>query len=101
MTVLVMGGSQGASGINQAMIKALPFLRGASVQVIHLSGARDERLVSDNYRRGDVPPRLASLPHRKEETYNAPHLVVAPAGAACPAEVAAPFLPRLPLSFSS
>src|SRR3954454_6683769 len=28
MTVLVMGGSQGASGINQAMIKALPFLRG-------------------------------------------------------------------------
>ena len=27
-TLLVMGGSQGASGINQAMIKSLPFLQG-------------------------------------------------------------------------
>jgi len=42
-TLLVMGGSQGASGINQAMIKALPFFQGVPLQVIHLSGARDER----------------------------------------------------------
>ena len=39
-TVLVMGGSQGASGINQALIKALPFLQGVPLQVIHLSGPR-------------------------------------------------------------
>src|ERR1043166_3913585 len=50
-TMLVMGGSQGASGINQAMIKSLPLLRGAALQVIHLSGSRDERLVTDNYSR--------------------------------------------------
>ena len=43
MTLLVMGGSQGASGINQAMIKSLPFLRNTPLQVIHLSGTRDER----------------------------------------------------------
>src|SRR4029450_10383852 len=53
-TLLVMGGSQGASGINQALIKALPFLQGMPLQVIHLSGARDERLVTDNYRRENV-----------------------------------------------
>src|ERR1700736_2646923 len=45
-TMLVMGGSQGASGINQAVIKSLPLLRGAPLQIIHLSGARDERLAT-------------------------------------------------------
>ncbi len=50
-TLLVMGGSQGASGINQAMIKSLPSLDGARLQLIHLTGARDEKLVADNYRR--------------------------------------------------
>src|SRR2546430_6237469 len=79
MTVLVMGGSQGASGINQAMIKALPFFRGASVQVIHLSGARDERLVSDNYRREDVPPPRAAFSHRREEACNSAAFALSPA----------------------
>src|SRR4029077_14510028 len=50
-TLLVMGGSQGASGINQVQLSARPFLHGVPLQVIHLSGARDERLVGDNYRR--------------------------------------------------
>jgi UDP-N-acetylglucosamine:LPS N-acetylglucosamine transferase len=50
--VLVMGGSQGASGINQAMIKSLPALDGAALQVIHLTGTRDERLVA-----GQLSPR--------------------------------------------
>src|SRR6266403_447245 len=38
-TVLVMGGSQGASGINQTIIKSLPSLRDVPLQMIHLSGA--------------------------------------------------------------
>src|SRR5213596_1829571 len=35
-TLLVMGGSQGASGINQAVIKSLPALHDVPLQVIHL-----------------------------------------------------------------
>ena len=81
-TLLVMGGSQGASGINQAMIKALPFLQGASLQVIHLSGARDERLVADNYRRESILAYVAAFHHRMEEIYSAANVVVARAGAA-------------------
>jgi UDP-N-acetylglucosamine--N-acetylmuramyl-(pentapeptide) pyrophosphoryl-undecaprenol N-acetylglucosamine transferase len=99
MTVLVMGGSQGASGINQAMIKALPFLRGVSLQVIHLSGARDERLVADNYRRENVPARIAAFYHRMEEAYSAADLVVARAGAASLAEFAAFSLPGILIPF--
>ncbi len=60
-TLLVMGGSQGASGINQAMIKSLPALQGGSLQVIHLSGARDERLVADNYLRENIPAYVARV----------------------------------------
>src|ERR671935_1735263 len=63
-TLLVMGGSQGASGINQALIKGLPFLRSVRLQVIHLSGTRDERLVADNYRRENVPAHIAAFHHR-------------------------------------
>lgn len=98
-TLLVMGGSQGASGINQAMIKALPFLRNVPLQVIHLSGTRDERLVADNYRRENVSAHIAAFHHRMEEAYSAADLVVARAGAASLAEFAAFSLPAILIPF--
>src|SRR5437867_6736339 len=98
-TLLVMGGSQGASGINQAMIKSLPFLQGVPLQVIHLSGARDERLVADNYRRENVPAYVAAFHHRMEEVYSAADLLVARAGAASLAEFAAFLLPGILIPF--
>jgi UDP-N-acetylglucosamine--N-acetylmuramyl-(pentapeptide) pyrophosphoryl-undecaprenol N-acetylglucosamine transferase len=98
-TLLVMGGSQGASGINQALIKSLPFLQGLSLQVIHLSGARDERLVSDNYRRENIPAYIAAFHHRMEEAYSAADVVVARAGAASLAEFAAFSLPGILIPF--
>jgi UDP-N-acetylglucosamine--N-acetylmuramyl-(pentapeptide) pyrophosphoryl-undecaprenol N-acetylglucosamine transferase len=98
-TLLVMGGSQGASGINQALIKSLPFLHGLPLQVIHLSGARDERLVADNYRRENVPAHIAAFYHRMEEVYSAADLVVARAGAASLAEFAAFSLPGILIPF--
>jgi UDP-N-acetylglucosamine--N-acetylmuramyl-(pentapeptide) pyrophosphoryl-undecaprenol N-acetylglucosamine transferase len=98
-TLLVMGGSQGASGINQALIKALPFLQGVPLQVIHLSGARDERLVADNYRRENVPAYIGVFYHQMEEVYSAADLVVARAGAASLAEFAAFSLPGILIPF--
>jgi UDP-N-acetylglucosamine--N-acetylmuramyl-(pentapeptide) pyrophosphoryl-undecaprenol N-acetylglucosamine transferase len=98
-TLLVMGGSQGASGINQALIKALPFLQGVPLQVIHLSGARDERLVGDNYRRENVPAYIGAFHHQMEEVYSAADLVVARAGAASLAEFAGFSLPGILIPF--
>ncbi len=98
-TLLVMGGSQGASGINQALIKALPFLKGVPLQVIHLSGTRDERLVADNYRRENVPAYIGAFHHRMEEVYSAADIVVARAGAASLAEFAAFSLPGILIPF--
>src|SRR5881275_1987991 len=94
-----MGGSQGASGINQALIKSLPFLEGVQLQVIHLSGARDERLVADNYRRENVPAYIAPFHHRMEEVYSAADLAVARSGAASLAELASFSLPGILIPF--
>src|ERR1700752_2885553 len=98
-TLLVMGGSQGASGINQALIKSVPFLQGVPLQVIHLCGARDERLVADNYRRENVPAYIAAFHHQMEEVYSAADLVVARAGAASLAEFAGFSLPGILIPF--
>jgi UDP-N-acetylglucosamine--N-acetylmuramyl-(pentapeptide) pyrophosphoryl-undecaprenol N-acetylglucosamine transferase len=94
-TLLVMGGSQGASGINQAMIKAAPSLRDLPLQVIHLAGVRDERLVADNYRRENIPAYVAAFHHRMEEAYSAADFSIARSGAASLAELAAFSLPAI------
>ena len=94
-TLLVMGGSQGATGANQAFIKSLPLLHGLPLQVIHLSGARDERLVVDNYRRENIPAYVAAFHHHMEEVYSAADFTIARAGAASLAELAAFSLPSI------
>ena len=98
-TLLVMGGSQGASGINQAIIKSLPSLKDVPLQVVHLSGGRDERLVADNYRRENIPAFVAAFHHRMEEVYSATDLIVARAGAASLAEFASFSLPGILIPF--
>ena len=98
-TMLVMGGSQGASGINQAMIKSLPLLRGTALQVIHLSGTRDERMVTDSYRREQIPAYVAAFHHHMEEVYSAADFAVARSGAASLAELAFFGLPSIFVPF--
>jgi len=69
------------------------------LQVIHLSGARDERLVGDNYRRENVPAYIGAFHHQMEEVYSAADLVVARAGAASLAEFAGFSLPGILIPF--
>ncbi|MBA3962955.1 MAG: undecaprenyldiphospho-muramoylpentapeptide beta-N-acetylglucosaminyltransferase [Chthoniobacterales bacterium] len=94
-TLLVMGGSQGAGGINQAMIRALPALHNAPLQVIHLTGSREALLLEDNYRRENIPAHVAAFHHRMEEVYSAADFAIARSGAASLAELAAFQLPSL------
>ncbi|HEY4284282.1 MAG TPA: undecaprenyldiphospho-muramoylpentapeptide beta-N-acetylglucosaminyltransferase [Chthoniobacterales bacterium] len=94
-TALVMGGSQGATGINQAMIKALPFLHERPVQVIHLAGKRDDRVVAESYQRENIPAFVAAFHHRMEEVYSAADFVIARSGAASLAEISAFGLPAI------
>ena len=99
LTLLVMGGSQGASGINQAMIKSIPSLREKNLQIIHLTGVRDERLVADNYLRENIPAYVAPFHHRMEEAYSAADVAIARSGAASLAELAFYGLPSILIPF--
>ena len=98
-TMLVMGRSQGASGINQAIIKSLPLLHEATLQVIHLSGVRDERLVAESYRREQIPAFVAPFHHHMEQAYSAADFAVARSGAASLAELASYELPTILIPF--
>src|SRR5690349_15262125 len=48
-TLLVMGGSQGAHGINVALSKGIEMLKSAPVQIIHLTGQADEKMMREAY----------------------------------------------------
>jgi UDP-N-acetylglucosamine--N-acetylmuramyl-(pentapeptide) pyrophosphoryl-undecaprenol N-acetylglucosamine transferase len=94
-TLLVMGGSQGAAGINQLLFKAAPLLKNSSIQLIHLTGERDDRLAAANYLREEIPCYVAPFHHRMQEVYSAADLVVSRAGAASLSEVSHFGLPSI------
>lgn len=94
-TLLVMGGSQGARGINEAIIKALAELRDLPLQMIHLTGPRDEQLVTANYRREGIPAYVAAFCPRMEAAYSAADLAISRSGAASLSELSHFGIPSL------
>ena len=104
-TLLVMGGSQGASGINQLMFRAVPFLKdfhstsGKGLQIIHLTGDRDDQLAAINYQREGISSHVAPFHHRMADAYAAADLVVSRAGAASLSELSLFRLPSVLIPF--
>jgi UDP-N-acetylglucosamine--N-acetylmuramyl-(pentapeptide) pyrophosphoryl-undecaprenol N-acetylglucosamine transferase len=95
--LLVMGGSQGASGINKLLTEALPLLtlQAPDLQFIHLTGATDYQTVHAAYgaqkRRASVRPFLTEM----ELALGAATLAVSRAGASSLAEFGATHLPAI------
>lgn len=94
-TLLVMGGSQGASGINQLLFKCAPLLKGHSIQIIHFTGDRDDQLAAANYQREEIPHYVAPFHHKMEEAYSAADLIVSRAGASSLSELSQFGLPSI------
>ncbi len=94
-TLLVMGGSQGAHGINQALINALPQLAGKPLQIIHLTGKQDEQLMRDSYAKAGIKAFVAAFHHRMEEAYSAADFTIARSGAASLTELSHFALPGI------
>jgi UDP-N-acetylglucosamine--N-acetylmuramyl-(pentapeptide) pyrophosphoryl-undecaprenol N-acetylglucosamine transferase len=94
-TLLVMGGSQGAMGINQLLFKSVPLLAASGLQVIHLTGDRDDQLAAANYLREGIPAYVATFHHRMEEVYSAADLAISRAGAASISEITAFGIPSI------
>jgi UDP-N-acetylglucosamine--N-acetylmuramyl-(pentapeptide) pyrophosphoryl-undecaprenol N-acetylglucosamine transferase len=100
-TLLVMGGSQGASGINDLILAALPTLARHSLQWqwLHLTGPRDADKVRHAYRKHGlnavVHPFLAEM----DLALGAATACVSRSGASSLAELAAVRLPAVLVPF--
>lgn len=94
-TLLVMGGSQGAQGINRCIATAAPKLSELWLQVIHLAGREDEQKMRDLYAQLKIPAYVAAFHHRMEEPYSAADFCVARSGAASLTEISHFALPSL------
>jgi UDP-N-acetylglucosamine--N-acetylmuramyl-(pentapeptide) pyrophosphoryl-undecaprenol N-acetylglucosamine transferase len=94
-TVLVMGGSQGAHGINEAVVATLQRFAGREVQFIHLTGEEDKNYVFECYRREGIPAFVSAFYGRMEEVYTAADFAVARSGAASLTELSYFGLPSI------
>lgn len=92
-TLFVAGGSQGARSINLAVSGAAKELAAAGVQVLHVTGARNEAVSVPS----DLPVPYVTLPYLSEMElgYAAADLMVGRGGAMTCAEVAAIGLPTI------
>ncbi len=98
-TILVMGGSQGASGMNDMIVSAWPLLAGKEWQWLHLTGVKDfEKVKAACAARGlraVVKPFLVEM----DLALGAATAAVSRAGASSLAELAAMRLPSLLVPF--
>jgi len=98
-TLLVLGGSQGAKGINRALAARAPDLlggRAGALQVVHLAGSEPEAAaVASAYRAASVRAFVAPYLEAMELAYAAADLALCRAGASTIAELAVRGLPAV------
>ena len=94
-TLLVMGGSQGAHGINQSLSNALPQLAAHALQVIHLTGKQDEEMMRESYAKAGITAFVAAFHHRMEAAYSAADFAISRSGAASLTELSHFALPSI------
>ncbi len=95
--LLIMGGSQGAAGVNRLLIEALPLLVGKfpKLQFIHLSGAADLEAVQSAYHRLGVKAVVQVFCSHMHQALAAATLTVSRAGGSSLAEIAATRTPAV------
>lgn len=98
-TLLVMGGSQGARGINDALIKSLPLFAEMGLQIIHLTGLEAEQVMTANYRRMNLPAYVSAFCTRMEAVYSAADFAISRSGAASLSELSLFGLPSILIPF--
>ncbi len=87
-TVLILGGSQGAGGINRAVTAALAHLEDKDrYYFVHQTGAADEKTVRDAYRHHGVDARVQPFFEDMAEQYAGADFLICRAGATTVAEI--------------
>ena len=94
LTLLVMGGSQGATAINRTMMHAAAKLAGRT-QVIHLAGDKDAGPLREHYRNCRLEAHVTTFFETMEFAYAAADIAISRAGATSLAELAAAAVPTI------
>jgi UDP-N-acetylglucosamine--N-acetylmuramyl-(pentapeptide) pyrophosphoryl-undecaprenol N-acetylglucosamine transferase len=89
-TLLIIGGSQGARGVNNAVTHSLDQLDALGVQLLHITGPGDYQEVCDAYQNKEIKLRshVAAFCHRMELAYQVADMALARSGASTLAELA-------------
>ncbi len=89
-TLLVVGGSQGARGVNNAVAESLPQLDALGLQILHITGTDDYQTVRDAYQGKPIALRshIAAFCHRMELAYRCADVALARSGASTLSELA-------------
>ena len=98
-TLLVMGGSQGSRGINQAVTGALGNISGLGMQVIHLTGPDEFEGICEEYKSASLPHAVSAFCHEMHLAYTAADVAIARSGASSLAELSAFSLPTILVPF--
>ena len=86
--VLVIGGSQGAHAINQAVRDALPRLKDMpGLSIIHQTGLQDEEDIRRSYAASGVKAQIQAFYSTIADQYKQADLIIARAGASTVAEI--------------
>ncbi|MCE0485210.1 MAG: undecaprenyldiphospho-muramoylpentapeptide beta-N-acetylglucosaminyltransferase [Methylacidiphilales bacterium] len=95
--VLIMGGSQGAHGINELVLKTLPLWHQHrdEVQFIHLTGQVDANIAEINYRRQRLTAVVQAFSTEMEHFYSLADVVISRSGAASLTELSHYGLPSV------
>ncbi|MCW5556547.1 MAG: UDP-N-acetylglucosamine--N-acetylmuramyl-(pentapeptide) pyrophosphoryl-undecaprenol N-acetylglucosamine transferase [Verrucomicrobiae bacterium] len=95
--LLVMGGSQGAQGVNQWVTVSAPALvaRHPDLQICHLTGTADQDSVHAAYAAASIPARVLAFSDRMHILMAAATVAVSRSGASSLAEIAAVRLPAV------
>jgi len=89
-TILISGGSQGAHGINLAVMEAIEHIKEKETFFfIHQTGPQDETMVKTAYRRCGISGRVQAFFTDMARQYQKADLVICRAGATTVAEVSA------------
>ena len=100
-TILVVGGSQGARGLNRAVERALPGLLDLREEIrwIHCAGDADKEFMAEAYRTGGFEAEVLGYSPRLPELMAASDLIVGRAGGTTLSEIAAVGVPSLLVPF--
>ncbi|HEY5345598.1 MAG TPA: undecaprenyldiphospho-muramoylpentapeptide beta-N-acetylglucosaminyltransferase [Verrucomicrobiae bacterium] len=94
-TVLVVGGSQGARGLNDLVLSALPLLKERDWQFLHLTGAGDFEKVKSAYAASGIKAIVKPFLAEMDLALGAATASISRSGASSLAEMAAMRLPSL------